>query len=818
MSNDPNFFANVDNLTPFEYALAGVETPEAQDSPSLGVIQQMRRLAAEVDDAPVTHAGLNEILRTGAVTSARRSGRPSFRKRRPTTAADAVAIVSDAGGFVDITPIELAEDEPAAPSTENDESIAAAAAVGGAAAILNLDDPTDELTRDQFGDMEVPTSEFDASDIDLDSDLELDSDVELNGGIELDRDGELDSDVESVDIEDLEDYDDLQGYEELEDIVPEPPTMPEPVAETKPAELKSLDEAIVQAQALLAGDEDVQADIDEDETTEHSVEQGEIEDLIDEVTASPDSISYEDADTAELLERDQSLIAAELNDDVDMFEDDADDEVAAVADQDETVVIKNAGDIQMPVFPSASETVNIDDHPDLQPSMFPGVPDDEELLLADSELAAEDPIGSDDDRGTKGAVLVGASAASLAGILGRTGEIYTEPAAADPIDAFDGPAKPERRRIGGAFWALAGTAAATSILVLGGLWWASGLRDSNETDAAAAPTSLGDALAPEPGSVEAGSSSDDADGEPASAGESSDEDLPSETGAFGEDSDEPGRSTGSNTSVPPTTAATDSDQTAPAATEPVTDTTAAAVETTVPETTEPEVETTVELTTTTEQPQVTEPEPTATTATIPPTTEAALGFIGDSVNIGSFSGPGASGVQVEIFADTNNDGQPEQRVGGTNTNANGRYSFNVPGACYVVRFSVPAGFDLDPSMASQAVCVPAGGARGRIDAVLTEKVAAVRPPDGCTVEDSSNRLQGVEVYENGGDWADFYVFLGQNGNVVYRTPNQPHDIDGSDNDDYEWVGDIGGFNVRDVWSVAANRGGTRSAAVGCFRE
>ncbi|MGI9598197.1 MAG: hypothetical protein ACR2QK_18685, partial [Acidimicrobiales bacterium] len=108
-----NNFQGVDNLTPFEYALAGVAVPEAQDSPSLAVVEHMRMLAAEVEDAPIVHPGLGEFIDSGG-SIARRSDRRSMRRRRPATSPEAVALAGAEGGFIDITPIELAESNEAA--------------------------------------------------------------------------------------------------------------------------------------------------------------------------------------------------------------------------------------------------------------------------------------------------------------------------------------------------------------------------------------------------------------------------------------------------------------------------------------------------------------------------------------------------------------------------------------------------------------------------------------------------------------------------------------------------------------------------------
>lgn len=815
MSNESSGFPSVDNLTPFEYALAGVEAPDAQHSPSLSVIQQMRRLASEVEETPITSAALRDLMRNGGIVS-RSNDRRSIRRKRPTTAADAAASVSDEGGFVDITPIELSEDPLdhefvlAADRSATDDSFAALAA--GFGPVPELDEPTGEMQS-----------------ISVESDVDVDAIVAA---------AEPTVATEPI-AEDL-------GVESTNSAIPEEsPEIPEPPIEPKPAELARLDQAIVQAQALLANDEaDQEAEVGAAEATQADGPdtstgvgaEADADDLVAEydfaALADDDRPSSEEEPTAEHIA---------VGSTVDHLLDELTPETngafvpGGLSDEDLTIlssepesgsffVLADGTELPLATGVDPADTGGVQPQDEL-PSLFPGVPDDQDFLVSTDRdelfLASEAPIGSDDDEGDEGAVLVGAGSAAAAGILGQGAEVYHPPIEADPLAAFNGPAERERRRVGGAFWALAGTAAAAAVLVLGGLWWANSLRDRTETDSAAGPTTIGELTEDQAGTT--GAESADAEDE-VSAGSDVGElevEADSTNGDFG-DPDSPSRSSGTDTSVttnadsqtPATTAANGSDTTVA--------TTAGDPTTTVPETTTPTVPeetTTTEEVTTTEAPATTEapPEPTVPTTAAPPTV-APLGFIGDSVNLGSFAGPGANGVRVDLFEDSNDDGRGDRLIESQTTSRNGRYAFNVPAGCYVVQFNSIPGFDVQSDLASQAVCVEPGEAKPRVDGVLIERQQISRPPDGCYVEDASNSRQGVEVYENSSDWADSYIFYANNGSIVYRTPREPHDVDGDSDTDYEWTGAAGGFRVRDVWSVAASRNGVVSAAISCFRE
>ncbi|MGB5758756.1 MAG: hypothetical protein WBM50_17720, partial [Acidimicrobiales bacterium] len=102
-------------------------------------------------------------------------------------------------------------------------------------------------------------------------------------------------------------------------------------------------------------------------------------------------------------------------------------------------------------------------------------------------------------------------------------------------------------------------------------------------------------------------------------------------------------------------------------------------------------------------------------------------------------------------------------------------------------------------------------------AVLTP-IAPPAGPSSCVVEWPGNESYlGVEVYENQSNWADSYTFYGKNGKVVARTRDlgSADDVEGPTN--REWESEASGFKHRDVYSVAAERGGRESDPVTCTR-
>ncbi len=95
----------IDNLTEFEYALAGVTSSGADDNPAIRILMDMRDLMNAVSETPVRSPGLNSFLDDsgGKRRNDRRGSQtPSTKRRRS---------LPTAGGFVDITPEELLPDQ-----------------------------------------------------------------------------------------------------------------------------------------------------------------------------------------------------------------------------------------------------------------------------------------------------------------------------------------------------------------------------------------------------------------------------------------------------------------------------------------------------------------------------------------------------------------------------------------------------------------------------------------------------------------------------------------------------------------------------------
>lgn len=90
-------------LTPFEFALAGVEPPGSGTRSSLQVIDDMRALIDGMDDIPVTHHGLQDFLDAGGLVARQRERR----RRRPRQPATPIADRAESGSFIDITPPDM---------------------------------------------------------------------------------------------------------------------------------------------------------------------------------------------------------------------------------------------------------------------------------------------------------------------------------------------------------------------------------------------------------------------------------------------------------------------------------------------------------------------------------------------------------------------------------------------------------------------------------------------------------------------------------------------------------------------------------------
>jgi hypothetical protein len=344
--------------------------------------------------------------------------------------------------------------------------------------------------------------------------------------------------------------------------------------------------------------------------------------------------------------------------------------------------------------------------------------------------------------------------------------------------------------------ALLGAVAAVTLL-LGGLWWAGG-SSSGADDTDAAGQAAGQ-LGRESTEADEAVGSATAGRDPSGSRPASEPSGPTATSAT------TGRLTSSNPDEPITV-------TAPRSDEPF------VTQTTVRSTTTPTSRTTAPPTTeaqTTAAPTTAAPQ----TTTTPPTSSETLGgrpaYIGDQVSIGDYDGPGLAGVQVQLWLDGDRDGVADRQVADEVTGSAGRYSFDVPGACYEVRFLPPDGYQIRPDLAVQYLCLDAGEAAARTDAVI---VAPVSGPSGCRVDRSgSSSSLGVEVYEEEREWADSYLFLDRSGGVVADTASMgdPDEVDSRT--DREWFGGANGFDHRDVRSVSAVRQGVRSEPVRCRR-
>lgn len=129
MSDQPNRDGR--GLTPFEFALAGVEPPDEATSASLEIVATMRQLAASVPDAEVTNPGLDRFLTAGAPRR-RRPVRP--RPARPEVASTGAGTPAAGGGFVDITPDDLQPGDPSTPEPQPEVAPPASAPAGEALA------------------------------------------------------------------------------------------------------------------------------------------------------------------------------------------------------------------------------------------------------------------------------------------------------------------------------------------------------------------------------------------------------------------------------------------------------------------------------------------------------------------------------------------------------------------------------------------------------------------------------------------------------------------------------------------------------------
>ena len=262
-----------------------------------------------------------------------------------------------------------------------------------------------------------------------------------------------------------------------------------------------------------------------------------------------------------------------------------------------------------------------------------------------------------------------------------------------------------------------------------------------------------------------------------------------------------------------TTSGSDDATVTPSSTDPPATSSTATIgstETTAPPTSEPTTEAPTTAPTTTAASQETT-EPTVAR----PAEAPALAGIGDAVTLDSASGPGVGAVRVSLYADPDGDGEGDSLQQSTTTSTAGRYAFTPTPGCYVIQFSAPDGYRVEPDDERQVVCLQPGQAVSDVDAV----VYRVRPPapSGCFVEKAGGGRRGVEVFEDDGAWAPSYTFYDKDGDVVVRTRDigPADDVEGPTN--HEWHGEANGFDHRDVRSVAAERNGLESQPVTCDR-
>lgn len=748
MSNETNGVPGIDNLTPFEYALAGVTPPGDQDSPSLAVIEGMRQLAAEVEDAPVTDARLQEFIRDGGANQ-RRNDRRALKRRRPMIDEPAD------GGFVDITPIELVSDRATGSDIE----------------------PT------MFQDTE-PTSEQPAVFLPVDDQA---ANVLADAGADADADGPGLAPAPTVGSD-------------------TDPTIDDQAIGTPPMEIAAAAHELVSDDQR--GEDRSENGTDRTDDGHHDPAAG--------VAAGLGLNHLDESDFARKFDAIQQAMVGEAASSEAGTEPETDHIAGARGPAEAEFGLGSELDSEL----GGSMESGGDSRSDLQPA---GDPDHQEQDLSaplteavlfdrndstDGEAEpTEDPLW---DQNPAGGPLL---------LAGDDNDRSPVPVAA----LTEAPPLPGRR-VGAAFWALAGTATAALLLGLGGYVWLNSISDESAQDSAASSVEASGSTENEPEAPASEPSSDDGSTSEASA-----------TGALGEGDEEreplavDGVDTPEDDNVITPTTTDDSNAQAGADgntdddPNPETDQTpttaedeTSVTETTVAETTAPE--TTVTPTT---EPPITEPPTTPPPATepptTPPTTPPTIGptFIGDRITLGSYEGPGLDQVRVLIYQDRDSNGTPDELVGQTSTANGGFYAFDrYPTGCYVIQFDqLPFKVEVRQDHFRQPVCLQEGGQNGRIDAV-----AIVSPPDGCLVEaDTGSSRQGVEVYDSDGYQQQNFVFYDQVGNVVVRTRDigGPDDFDGIN--DFEWFGRGNGFSHRQVFTVAGEYNGVESQPVACSR-
>ncbi len=773
-------------LTPFEFALAGVAPPNGAKTSSLQAIEDMRALLDGVEHAPVSHVGLREFLDHGGPIDSRR------RHRLGRSGATTIA-----GHFVDITPTELSPADGNGADHESDAPAAVDASITGqstaerpAGEVLAIEtDPEDEQP-----DAASPPSGVAA--IGLSAALGGAADEEALSEEIAGVHAELTRLLGDADHHHSDDTDDTDGTDDEpvlsadggDGIGPRAGAWGHAIDETP-----EVDPAPVSALAVDPGD--------------------------DEAPFAPLSPPVDESPMPPV----QPVPAAELGSVTDRLRDGSGrfaipgpgslDGADGPADGNragdgtsEPPVDRPGGQIGEVAGTAAAAAVLFADTASTPAGETAG------LGAAEAELFAApgEALGGQTDEEARGDVTVAAAPAG-AGLLeaGDAGPPMVGPPPAQTGLAAMG-------RPGGPVLAAVGAAAAAAALIAGALWWTSTASErTTSAGEAAAPTT---AEATETAATEAGGS----------------ESTGATSGATGDGTsraDRFGSSGSTSTSAPGTTAEGTTATTRPSSTaetsvtvgvettarEGTTTSTVATSSTDEPSSTSEATVSTTAPTSTTAAPTTVAP----TTVTVPttpaPTTAPPLAYIGDRVTIGDYDGDGLAGVRVSLWADDDRDRTADRRIATTTTGANGGYFFDAEAGCYVVRFDPPDGYTIRPIFAEQDVCVGAGEAAARIDALADAEIVAAGP-SGCEVEpDTGSRFDGVEIHENDRNWASSYVFYGQRGNVVARTADLGRHDHADNANEREWFGSGNGFDHRSVYSASAIRDGVESAAVACAR-
>ncbi len=754
----------IDNLTPFEYALAGVTIPEGhEDSPSLAVIEDMRRMAAKVPHSEITHPGLREFLHNGG-SVAKRSDRRSARSAKSSTPKVTNPPIGKASSdnFIDITPIDLLDDDNG---------------------ITTADTPAAKPTTPVVNEFEdtvppVPAEELQALGL---------------AAIADPSQGELPTD--------------------------------DPMADDDRRDLSAVDEPTV-AMDIPTDSSAAQSDPEPRERIDfaHDRSDGPVES-----EKQPPGEGSDESEWFTLTRIDPPKLGGGLAP-VDDTSDDTSDKAVdgtggnAVDNTSDKAVDGTGGNaVDSELFPE------VEDDPDLKVA---GVRPNREKSSGAAALAAASPLFAEadgynydsydsydsykDEYAEVGAedstAMMPVADERPVGILGP--EDYEDDQSLE--EAYAGADPIEKRRLGsGAVLVLGATMVASAAVTVVALWWAGGIGQRTETEAAV-PESTTTVQPAETDGEQEPDAENEVEGSPSTL-DMSQSGTTAGTGSGDDPDPAEGSASTSTEDDEDTTVSTQASSTGPTDTEDPdasTESTEAPASTVEVDPPQPSTPVAVDP-----QPSTTEePAPEVPASTGP----GALAYIGDSVNIGSHSGPPAEGAMVRLFEDPDRDGQPDDRIDTRVTGRDGRFAFNIPAACYVLQFYPLDGYVVDEDLEYQAVCLEPGEAAPRMDGILyplaEDVLLEVPPPSGCYVEPAmSGSEAGVEVYENNLTWADSYTFYDISGDVVARTSDlgPPTGIDGAT--DWKWEADEAGFPARRVWRVAAVRNGVQSEPITCSR-